>query len=85
MKIVASQSVNPIKANLADLDHTDIKICQASDVYHVNNKSLIKYHVSFYFRNQGGRFKIDEYSLIYDSSSGTKTSMFSSDSSVVIK
>lgn len=76
-----------MRANLDDLHHSDIKICRASTVFTTKDadRSLIKYHVSFYFKHQGGRFKIDEYSLVYDSSSATKNVMFQSDSSVVIK
>ena len=59
-----------MRANLKDLHYDNIKLIASSKLYELFGKLVINYQIAFYFSNQGGRFKIDEYKLVIDSNFG---------------
>ena len=51
MVIKDCQSVNPMRANLKDLDCENIKLLASSKLYELFGKLVINYSVAFYFKD----------------------------------
>lgn len=88
MEIIANQSVNPLRSNLKDVSINDIRLCQSSGCYRLEGSNgrepqrILKYQIAFHMDNQGGRYKLDEYSFCY---SDSVRDLYSSNKEALIK